>query len=204
MVLGCTFASGLVVAAWTGSCGVFGAGCGFLQPDVEEASGFESGPSLAAWTGFHQPLRKPSRTSVLSVVCVCSCVSQHYGLVPACSHGVFGTGVGNLWPGAAMESGFLSGPAVLVCAGGWSQLQGSASGSAKSPVWQSLECCSWQSGQRYGWSHGVSGAGVGNLWPGAATESCFLSGRAVLACARGWSQLQGSASGSAKSPVWQS
>ena len=115
---GAAFAPGLAVAAWTGSCGVFGAGCGFLQPDVEEASGFESGPSLAAWTGFHQPLRKPSRTSVLSVVCVCSCVSQHYGLVPACSHGVFGTGVGNLWPGAAMESGFLSGPAVLVCAGG--------------------------------------------------------------------------------------
>ena len=74
---GAAFAPGLAVAAWTGSCGVCGAGCGCLHPDVDEASGFESGPALAAWAGFQQLLRKLSRTSVFLVLCVCGCRSHH-------------------------------------------------------------------------------------------------------------------------------
>jgi len=117
---GSGFAPGLALAAWTGSCGVFGAGCGCLQPDVQEESGSESGVALAAWTGFRQLLWKPSRTVVLPVLCICWCCSQQFGLVPACSHGVFGAGSENLGPGAATESGFVSGLAAPVCSGGCS------------------------------------------------------------------------------------
>ena len=130
------------------------------------SAGFESGPTLAAWTGFQQPLWNPLRPLVLLVWCSCGCSSRHLGLIPACSHGVFGAGLENVGPGAATESGFVSGPAVPVCTGGCSQLQGSAARTLMSPGWKSLVCCSQQWWQHYGSSHGVLGADCRRSLPG--------------------------------------
>lgn len=65
-----SFAPGPALIAWTGSCGVFGAGPGILQAHGPQGSGFLPGPAHAAWTGFSdEPRWNPLKTPVLPVWC---------------------------------------------------------------------------------------------------------------------------------------